>query len=304
MRWRMKARFGRALDVVPGGRAIHALAQVHLFRSVPLSERDFVNRCSMGCRHAAAIARHLPETSLASLRLFEFGSGWDLTIPQLLWMAGVEHQVTVDLNPLCRPAFVVNSRSRLNSCRSVLERDAGRPFRALPEKDPAGDHRYLRQLGIEYRAPADAAATGLPAESFDVVMSSVVLEHVPEAAILAIYAEMHRILRPGGIMSHSIDMSDHFAHSDTSISPWHFLRLDDAQWDRINSDLLFQNRLRAEAHLELMRQRGFRLETVVPSVLEGWTLSEEERERFAPPFRAMDIDVLSPTQLYVVARKE
>ena len=46
---------------------------------------------------------------------------------------------------------------------------------------------------------ADAAATGLAACSVDVVQLSLVMHELPPAAAGDIFAEAHRILRPGGI---------------------------------------------------------------------------------------------------------
>jgi SAM-dependent methyltransferase len=49
--------------------------------------------------------------------------------------------------------------------------------------------------GVELRK-GDLANVGVPDESVDIVMSRSVMEHVTDPA--AVYAEMHRILRPGG----------------------------------------------------------------------------------------------------------
>jgi ubiquinone/menaquinone biosynthesis C-methylase UbiE len=55
------------------------------------------------------------------------------------------------------------------------------------------------------RAPANcsfavgvAQDTGVPDESFDVVVSTLAIHHVPEADRQAAFAEMFRVLRPGG----------------------------------------------------------------------------------------------------------
>jgi SAM-dependent methyltransferase len=44
----------------------------------------------------------------------------------------------------------------------------------------------------------NGAATGLPAGVFDFVLISAVLHHVPLSQRSGVYAELHRVLRPGG----------------------------------------------------------------------------------------------------------
>jgi hypothetical protein len=51
-------------------------------------------------------------------------------------------------------------------------------------------------------------------------------------------------LSDGGVMSHFIDMSDHFAHFDNSITDYNFLRYSASEWKRIDNDIQPQNRLR------------------------------------------------------------
>ena len=44
----------------------------------------------------------------------------------------------------------------------------------------------------------DGAATGLPADGFDLAIISAVLHHVPPDERVQVYGELHRVLRPGG----------------------------------------------------------------------------------------------------------
>ena len=76
-------------------------------------------------------------------------------------------------------------------------------------------------------------------------MTTSVLEHIPPEQIARILREAHRILPPGGaIMSHVIDYSDHYAHSDARITPYHYLSFEEPTWRRFNPGIHYQNRLR------------------------------------------------------------
>lgn len=45
----------------------------------------------------------------------------------------------------------------------------------------------------------------LESSSFDIVYSISVIEHVPSTEIQTVFADMHRVLKPGGRMFHMID---------------------------------------------------------------------------------------------------
>lgn len=48
----------------------------------------------------------------------------------------------------------------------------------------------------------DATCTKFPDASFDLITSTLLLHEMPRPAILALFRECHRLLRPGGIMAH------------------------------------------------------------------------------------------------------
>ncbi len=48
----------------------------------------------------------------------------------------------------------------------------------------------------------DATRTNFPDASFDLITSTLLLHEMPRPAILALFRECHRLLRPGGIMAH------------------------------------------------------------------------------------------------------
>ena len=113
----------------------------------------------------------------------------------------------------------------------------------------------LRKLyGIEYRAPCDARATGLAADSVDCVTSTSTLEHIDPSDIGGILRECHRILRADGIMSMAVDYTDHYA-----ISQYNFLRYSDRAWKMFNPQLHFQNRQRHADYVRLFEASGFEL---------------------------------------------
>ena len=98
-----------------------------------------------------------------------------------------------------------------------------------------------------------------PNKSVDVIFSEHVIEHVEFTDALTFFRESKRILKPNGVMIHNIDCSDHFSHSDKSISKINFLKYSDDEFRKYNSKFLYQNRLRASEYRDLLSECGYKI---------------------------------------------
>jgi SAM-dependent methyltransferase len=142
---------------------------------------------------------------------------------------------------------------------SELETKTGRTPRA-PDPTPLRTlHDLEHHFGIRYLAPRDARATGLPSSSVDFASSAATLEHIPAIDLVPLLAECRRLLRPDGAMSSRIDLRDHYAHFDPTISPYNFLRFGMRTWRILNPPLHHQNRLRRPDYLEAFATAGFHI---------------------------------------------
>ena len=79
----------------------------------------------------------------------------------------------------------------------------------------------------------DASKLQLPANSIDYQISYNVFEHIPPDVIVSILKEGNRLVRDNGLFVHRIDFTDHFAHSDKSITFVNFLQYNDHEWEKI-----------------------------------------------------------------------
>ena len=236
----------------------------------------------------------------AEATFYEFGAGWDLAIPVAYALLGVGRQVLVDIRPSARVELVNDSLASYERLRGELEGVAGRELRPL-----GGPIARLEELeerfGIRYLAPCDARGTGLPAESIEFVSSTDTCEHIPGAELAEIFRECFRLLRPGGAFSCRIDLQDHYAYFDRSLSRYHFLRYSDRAWSLVNSPLHHQNRLRSPEYLQLVRDAGFELVVEKPSGPSEAGLKELESLPLAPRFRRFPPEELGVTVLSFVA---
>ncbi|MBK7337072.1 MAG: class I SAM-dependent methyltransferase [Saprospirales bacterium] len=115
----------------------------------------------------------------------------------------------------------------------------------------------LEALHIRYLV-TDARKLPLNPESLDLIVSNNTFEHIYPNILAEILAEFKRLLRPGGMMSHFIDMSDHFAHLDTGITIYNFLRFSEKNWGWIDNSIQPQNRWRISHYRHLYKNWAFR----------------------------------------------
>ena len=178
--------------------------------------------------------------------VFEFGAGKHLG-QNLFLSSAIKKQYLIDLN------FMLDLRL-CELARLELVND-----QLLEDKGEIASVNDLLKYGIDYRAPADAADSLFPDKSIDICVSTATLEHIPEEVICKILKELHRIIKDGGLVSAVIDYSDHYSHTDSSISDLNFLKYSEDDWKSYNHRCHYQNRLRHDRYVELFEQHGFEL---------------------------------------------
>jgi SAM-dependent methyltransferase len=303
MDWRVKGIVQKVLSRVPGGDWLNDRLQGTIGEL-----RSLESNVATKVANWVSLNELLRKAgfSLRDRDVLEIGTGWHPTLPLCFSLAGVARCATFDRKRHLSPSLTRKGVDCLRRHLPALAEAAGRDladveddWRRLAEARDLAE--LLARARVEYRAPADAARTGLAAGSFDLVCSNSVLEHVPVGGILELLEEARRILRPAGLVAHGVACNDHYAHFDDSISFVNYLRFSEAEWRLWNNDICFQNRLRAQEILDLVRAGGFELVTVRTATRQG---SVEALSRFAvaPEFARMSVDELAVTSVDFVAR--
>jgi SAM-dependent methyltransferase len=301
--WRVKGLVQKALSVLPAGRLVNNALQQRLG-----GLKGFESNVDIKVKNDWwVLVDHMRELSvpIAGRTFLEIGTGWYPTLPVCFFLGGAARCLSYDLTRLLDFDLTLRMLARLephleaSAARlGVSEAVVRERWSKLRAARDAAD--FLERAGIEYRAPADAAATGLPAGSIDVVFSNSVLEHVERAAIESLMQETRRLLRPGGVALHSVNCGDHYAYFDRAITPVHYLRYSEAAWRLWNNDLQYQNRLRADDFIDSARRAGLSI------VLNHQRPRAELLERFdqlpiAAEFRRYSREQLCTTSVDFVA---
>jgi SAM-dependent methyltransferase len=301
MDWRCKALLHTAFSHLPFGPAFHYAFQRYVTKSLPSSDAHFLADYRRAQRHVAAYLR-FASGPIGEATFYEFGAGFDLVIPLLLYALGVDRQFLVDIRPLVKPVLVNDVIGKFRRLHGSLE------LRRIPNKeiDPRSDYvAAVRELyGIDYRAPQDARRTDLADESVDCVTSTNTLEHIAPGDIRLILRECHRVLRPGGVVSFRIDYQDHYSYFDRRISAYNFLRYSDRSWRLFNPPLHYQNRLRHRDHAEMLRSAGFTIREDHPNIGGDDDLQRLRELPLDPRFREYTVEELAVTDAHLVATKD
>jgi len=245
--WIAKALVQKAISYLPASQRINTFFQKHVTKGLQLTDDlfedklghfhyhwHFFNSCSTRSQH--------------SFKALELGTGWYPIIPIMMFIKGAKKVYTWDVQSLVEPEYVQdtigkflthanNGKISIPEDRLVTLKDC---YQELNQKNV---NDVLPMMNIE-RFIGDARQTGLDDHSIDLILSNNTFEHVDSSTLRQILTEFQRIASQGGVMSHFIDLTDHFSHLDKSISKLHFLKYSNRQWKWIDNSIQPQNRLR------------------------------------------------------------
>ena len=231
-------------------------------------------------------------TQIVGARLVEIGPGHTLDLAVSLLLAGAARVEAVDT--VRYAASQPDPRSFTELWRRATE--AG----LIDPTDVADPDAQLARAAarLEYRVVAGSEGWPFPEQSKDIVYSFSVLEHVRD--LRGLLEESARVLRPGGLSIHSIDLRDHY-----NLGPgenWlEFLEFDDLQWERMTSARsAWCNRMRASE-----------LRALFSEIFELVEFSEKtsdlpigfDHRRVAPRFQGFGSEELSVSSVSVLARR-
>jgi hypothetical protein len=198
----------------------------------------------------------------------EVGTGRCLTLPIALWLCGAHRIITVDLNPYLKSELVFEEidyiRKHKSTVRQLFASQADKPgFRERLDWLVNGKrdlNQLLSGMNVQYVAPVNAGKLSLPSQSIDYHVSFMVLQHVRPDALVAIFREGKRLLKPCGLSVHYANVGDLFAGIDPSIGPINFLQFNEQEWESIAGNrYMYHNRFRVDELRCLCETAGLRI---------------------------------------------
>jgi SAM-dependent methyltransferase len=308
MNWRLKAQLQNLIAAFPSDFSyeLYFFLQRHFggLRTV-----NPISRFQAGIAVMERLRRQQLQTK--DKAFLEVGTGRCVDLPIALWLCGAGRVITVDLNPYLAPDLIRQSLTFVRNNRALVEATfgdyAGQPWFAgrlelLLSNETSDIRTLLTALNIEYLAPVDATGLALQDKSVDYHVSFAVLEHIPPSTLCGILKEGRRLLRSGGRFIHLVDFSDHFSHSDDSITAVNFLRFSEKQWARCAGNrYMYHNRMRVDEFTELLAESGLSIDLLKTSVDQRALEALQKGFPLAERFQRKPPEVNAVSSAWVVA---
>ncbi len=262
MNWRTKARIQDAVARLPSSVSYAIYYQLQR-RMGGLRNVSPVAQMRAGSQIVRTLSAH--ERTPKGKTFFEVGTGRRINVPLSLWLLGADQVITIDINPYLKSAlvredlrYVAQHPDEVRGVFDGLDLDEQR-FAGLVDLASRPWHldTVLERCAIRYIAPGNATDPPIPPRSVDVHFSNNVFEHIPLDTLREILQTGNRIIKDAGLFIHNIDFSDHFSHSDHSISRINFLQFSEIEWQRIAGNrYMYMNRLQIDDYMQLYPTAG------------------------------------------------
>ncbi|MEK7780237.1 MAG: class I SAM-dependent methyltransferase [Verrucomicrobiota bacterium] len=289
--WLIKTAIHRTISLLPQRQKWNELFQERVTKSLNLAPGGFEARLDACRRYLDEFLQLSPECE-KGFTAVELGTGWYPTVPIGLYLCGATEIWSFDIDPLLR-------RDRLKVLLNYfLEYDRNGTLpkflpRLRPERmaqlrqtaakvDTLTPAELLAELKIHVRI-RDARSTELPPQSVDLFFSYSVLEYVPAAIQLELYAEFRRVAKAQAVMIHFINLKDQYCNFDRSLTPLNCLKYSNRAWRWLDSPMIPQTRLRISDYRQLLIKSGFEIKREVNTSAPAEML---QQIKLAPEFQA------------------
>jgi hypothetical protein len=297
--WLAKAIVQRGIAALPNPHYWNEFLQGKITHSLELTDEVFDHGIRNCQKYLERLRRYDPAAH-NSFSAFELGTGWFPVVPVGLFLCGASEVWTWDIVQhlkLDRLQLTIRRFLELEQSQKLRDHINPQPERIsllqellkkCESSSSSNPAELLDAFGIHYRI-GNAAQSGLPAQSVNLIVSNVVFEYLSPEPLSQILREFRRISTPRAVMSHSIDLRDQYASFDNSVTFYNFLRFSDRQWRWLNNAIIPLNRLRISDYRRAFTEAGFQ---IVEEISERGDPSELAQIPLAQKFRDYPVEDL------------
>jgi hypothetical protein len=189
-----------------------------------------------------------------------------------------------------------NIKHYLAQVKGFIEKHPGAE---LPDYSVATDvPSMLSKANGRYLCEGLESLRSLEDESFDLIFSQAVLEHVRKAEFAEIMQQSYRLVKTNGIVSHVIDFKDHLGGALNN------MRISSHLWERpwfAARSGFYTNRLRLSEIVKICERVGFRVEVCN---VRRWDESPLKRTRLSQEFNYLSDEDLCVSGAHLIMRRQ
>jgi SAM-dependent methyltransferase len=311
MNWKRKALIQNAISILPSSLSYNMY--YWLQRNFGgLKVDDPIDRLAAGVK-TWKIIKDLGYEPQGKIFL-EVGTGRVPVIPLAYWLMGARQTITVDLNIYLKPELVSECIDQIGNrvkdiehlFGSFLIKERLNDLLCLRGNSVFSVDSFLELTNIKYLAPCDASQMQLDDNSVDFHTSFTVFEHIPPSVLQEILKEGNRIVKDNGLFVHQVDYSDHFSHSDLSISSINFLQYSDVSWAKYAGNrYMYMNRIRHDDFIDILQVSGHNVISDDPFLdLDILEMLESKKIEVHDKFKLKSNHTLAITSGWTVSQKK
>lgn len=286
-KWVLKAIVQKTISYFPKRDLLNLWFQKNITKGVHFDSVHFDYKVRHAKDHIAFF-RDNKNFSFTESTVIEIGTGWYPVIPISLFLEGFGRIVSLDLNNYLSKKtlletlvlFIQKEKENHLSQYINIKDDRWQVIKEIvAKKERLTLQEMCHLLRFEFTV-CDLSKPPINIPKAEFMCSNNTFEHIHKNLMRKILVNCKSLIKAGGIMSHFIDMTDHFCHFDKSITEYNFLKYSEKRWNIIDNDIQPQNRMRLVNYKELYKELQIPItkEVIWPSkvhLLEGFPIHDE-----------------------------
>lgn len=287
----MKAIIQKTISYLPFSHRINFFFQKYVTKGVFLTDEYFENKITSFRDHFENFKKS-NAPNFEHQNILELGTGWYPIVPISMFLSGFEQVYSIDISALMTKDRQITTikkfmewrqNGRLNAFLPHINEEKWQVLKDILKKEDELTLNDINQLIHLKSIIVDARTTNFETNSIDFICSNNTFEHIHKPILRDILIEFNRILKPQGMMSHFIDMSDHFAHFDKTITIYNFLQFTEKQWDRIDNSIQPQNRMRLVDYKKMYQDLNI---DILYEQIRPYKIEAVKNMKLAEPFKS------------------
>lgn len=297
-KWHLKAVLQKTLSVLPFKYQLNHYFQKYITKGVQLTEFYFQDRLQHAKAHLNAYTNKYNTSPASAL---EIGTGWYPVVPLYYFLNGVKRIYLNDVVQLSNKQNLLTTIEKyiqLTDSENVNSEAWNQLQSIYNQSEDLSFEDILEQLGMHYEI-GEISQLEFSQSEYHLISSNNTFEHIYRESFPKILQKLHALVsKENGLMSHYIDMSDHFSHTDNSITNFNFLKFSESQWKWIDNSIQPMNRMRLCEFEQVYKELNIPIQQIEIDISQEEVLSTVKLD---PYFNKMDKEQLAVTHCYVVS---